>query len=127
MERWCAARGRSVGAVITLGTAWALARSWYVDRLDPRWRRRTAVEAQTVFTELLQAIASALRPARNGDLDFIPTGGVTLANMKSWKATGCVAAVGGTWLAKESLVISRAKAGIVAATREALACWNTPA
>ena len=75
----------------------------------------------------LQAIASALRPARNGDLDFIPTGGVTLANLKSWKATGCVAAVGGTWLAKESLVISRAKAGIVAATREALACWNTPA
>ena len=75
----------------------------------------------------LQAIASALRPARKGDLDFIPTGGVTLANLKSWKATGCVAAVGGTWLAKESLVISRAKAGIVAATREALACWNTPA
>lgn len=75
----------------------------------------------------LQAIASALRPARNGNLDFIPTGGVTLANMISWKALGCVAAVGGTWLAKDSMVISRAHASIVAATREALANWNTPA
>ena len=43
------------------------------------------------------------------------------------RVAAAVAAVGGTWLAKESLVISRAKAGIVAATREALACWNTPA
>jgi 2-dehydro-3-deoxyphosphogluconate aldolase / (4S)-4-hydroxy-2-oxoglutarate aldolase len=75
----------------------------------------------------LQAIASALRPARNGNLDFIPTGGVTLANMISWKALGCVAAVGGTWLARDSLVVSRAHASIVAATREALGCWNAPA
>jgi 2-dehydro-3-deoxyphosphogluconate aldolase/(4S)-4-hydroxy-2-oxoglutarate aldolase len=75
----------------------------------------------------LQAIASALRPARNGNLDFIPTGGVTLANMISWKSLGCVAAVGGTWLAKDSLVISRAHASIVAATREALARWNATA
>ena len=72
----------------------------------------------------LQAIASALRPARNGNLDFIPTGGVTLANMLAWKALGCVPAVGGTWLAKDSLVASRAHAAIVAATREALAAWN---
>ena len=75
----------------------------------------------------LQAIASALRPARGGDLDFIPTGGVTLDNMISWKALGCVAAVGGTWLARDSLVVSRAHASIVAAAREALARWNTPA
>lgn len=75
----------------------------------------------------LQAIASALRPARNGKLDFIPTGGVTLDNMIAWKALGCVAAVGGTWLARDSLVISRAHASIVAATREALAAWNAPA
>lgn len=75
----------------------------------------------------LQAIASALRPARDGALDFIPTGGVTLANMNDWKALGCVAAVGGTWLARESHISSRDQAGIVAATREALARWNTPA
>src|SRR5690606_12309593 len=53
----------------------------------------------------LQAIAGALRPARGGDLQFIPTGGVTLANLGAWKALGCVPAVGGTWLAKDSLVI----------------------
>lgn len=41
-----------MGAVISLGTAWALARAWYLDRLDPRWRRQTAAEAQAVFAEL---------------------------------------------------------------------------
>jgi 2-dehydro-3-deoxyphosphogluconate aldolase/(4S)-4-hydroxy-2-oxoglutarate aldolase len=75
----------------------------------------------------LKAIASALRPARGGALDFIPTGGVTLANMNDWQALGCVPAVGGTWLAGESLINNRNHAGIVAATREALARWNTPA
>lgn len=75
----------------------------------------------------LQAIAGALRPARNGKLDFIPTGGVTLENMGSWKALGCIPAVGGTWLARDSMVISRAHASIVAATREALSAWNAPA
>jgi 2-dehydro-3-deoxyphosphogluconate aldolase/(4S)-4-hydroxy-2-oxoglutarate aldolase len=72
----------------------------------------------------LQAIASALRPARGGDLNFIPTGGVTLENMMAWKALGCVAAVGGTWLAPDSLVASRSHAAVVNATREALAAWN---
>lgn len=72
----------------------------------------------------LQAIAGALRPARNGNLNFIPTGGVTLANMMSWKAVGCIAAVGGTWLARDAAVASRDRTGIVAATREALAAWN---
>ncbi len=52
MERWCAAHGRSVGAVISLEIAWALARAWYADRLDRRWRRRTVPEAQAVFAEL---------------------------------------------------------------------------
>ena len=71
----------------------------------------------------LQAIAGALRPARQGALDFIPTGGVSLANMGAWKSTGCVVAVGGTWLTKDSLVVGRAHASIVGATREALAAW----
>jgi hypothetical protein len=50
--RWCAERGRAVGAVISLSTAWALAQAWYSDRLEPDWRRRTASEAQAVFTGL---------------------------------------------------------------------------
>jgi hypothetical protein len=41
-----------VGAVISLSTAWALAQAWYSDRLDPAWRRRTAAEAQAVFSGL---------------------------------------------------------------------------
>ena len=72
----------------------------------------------------LEAIASAIRPARDGDLAFVPTGGVKLDNLAAWKATGCVAAVGGTWLARDSLVVSRAHASIVAAVREALAAWH---
>ena len=72
----------------------------------------------------LQAIASALRPARNGNLDFIPTGGVSPANLNAWKATGCVVAVGGTWLAKDSVIARRAQAEVVSATREALAAWH---
>jgi 2-dehydro-3-deoxyphosphogluconate aldolase/(4S)-4-hydroxy-2-oxoglutarate aldolase len=72
----------------------------------------------------LQAIAGALRPARQGKLDFIPTGGVTMANMMAWKATGCVVAVGGTWLAKDDIVIRREQASIAEAARQALAAWK---
>lgn len=52
MDRWCAVRGRPRGAVISLETAWALARAWYADRLDPGWRRRSVAEAQALFTGL---------------------------------------------------------------------------
>ena len=52
MAHWCEERGRAVGAVISLPTGWALAQAWYSDRLDPSWQRRTAAEAQAVFTEL---------------------------------------------------------------------------
>ncbi len=52
MARWCEERGRAVGAVVSLPTAWALAQAWYADRLEPAWRRRTAPEAQAVFSGL---------------------------------------------------------------------------
>jgi hypothetical protein len=52
VARWCRERGRAVGAIISLSTAWALAETWYSDRLEPEWRRRTAAEAQAVFTGL---------------------------------------------------------------------------
>lgn len=52
MARWCRERGRPVGAIISLPTAWALAQAWYSDRLEPAWRRRTAMEAEAVFTGL---------------------------------------------------------------------------
>ena len=52
MAHWCKQRGRAVGAIISLPSAWALARVWYADRLQPSWQRRTAPEAQAVFTSL---------------------------------------------------------------------------
>ncbi len=38
--------------IVSLSTAWALAQEWYWDRLEPAWRRRTATEAQALFTDL---------------------------------------------------------------------------
>lgn len=50
--RWCRARGRPVGGVLSLGQAWRLALAWYADRLSPGWRRKSVDEAQEVFTRL---------------------------------------------------------------------------
>jgi len=38
--------------VLPLEQAWRLALAWYTDRLSPDWRRRTAGEAEAVFTGL---------------------------------------------------------------------------
>ena len=75
----------------------------------------------------LAAIASAIRPARGGDLDFIPTGGVTQANLPQWRETGCVVAVGGTWLTRDSVVAGRDRMAIVTTVRDAIAAWNAAA
>lgn len=72
----------------------------------------------------LAAIASAIRPARRGDLHFIPTGGVAPENLPAWKATGCVVAVGGSWLARDAAVLARDRAAIVATVKDALMAWN---
>jgi hypothetical protein len=52
VEHWCAARNRPIGAIISLPDAWALAVAWYTGRLELDWRRRTADEAQAVFTSI---------------------------------------------------------------------------
>jgi hypothetical protein len=52
VRRWAAAAGRPVGGLLPLPQAWALARRWYGDRLQPGWRRKTPDEAQALFTEL---------------------------------------------------------------------------
>jgi len=38
--------------VLSLDQAWALARLWYVDRLNPDWRRRTPEEATAAFASI---------------------------------------------------------------------------
>jgi len=37
------------GAVVDLVRLWKLARTWYGDRLDPNWRRRTIPERQAIL------------------------------------------------------------------------------
>lgn len=44
--------GQPLGAFMTTDQVWRLGDIWYHDRADPRWRRRTADEAEEVFAEL---------------------------------------------------------------------------
>jgi hypothetical protein len=52
VRAWCDERGLPQGALLSLATAWRLAQTWYHDRLDPAWRRKTPEEAQQLFDEL---------------------------------------------------------------------------
>jgi len=37
---------------LTLDQGWRLAKEWYGDRLSPKWRPKTAAEAQTAFARI---------------------------------------------------------------------------
>jgi hypothetical protein len=53
IDRWCASWRFDRGAVLTLETAWRLARAWFgADRRLPEWRRRTVEETEGLFAEL---------------------------------------------------------------------------
>lgn len=52
VRAWCEAQGLPVGGVLSLETAWRLAKAWYHDRLEPAWRRKTAEEVRGLFGEL---------------------------------------------------------------------------
>lgn len=45
-------RAQPRGGLLTAEQLWDLARTWYSNRLDPDWRRRTAEEAQAVFDRI---------------------------------------------------------------------------
>lgn len=49
---WLAKRRLARGAALTLDQAWALARLWYSDRMDPDWRRLTPEEATNAFASI---------------------------------------------------------------------------
>lgn len=51
-------------------------------------------------------------PYKHLGLRYMPTGGVTSANVKNYLALDCVAAVGGTWLGKSADIESGNWAGI---------------
>jgi Alkylmercury lyase len=52
VDRWCEQTGIDRGVAFPLETAWRLADGWYHDRLSPDWRRRTAEEAEGLFSSL---------------------------------------------------------------------------
>lgn len=52
IDRWTAARDLPRGAVLSLQTAWELAREWYKDKVNPQWRRHTVDETEALFERL---------------------------------------------------------------------------
>ena len=44
--------GKPIGGFMTPEQMWRLADTWYHDRDDPAWRRRSADEAEEVFAEI---------------------------------------------------------------------------
>jgi len=44
--------GKAKGALMTPEQMWRLADTWYRDRDDPAWRRRSAEEAEEVFAQI---------------------------------------------------------------------------
>ena len=52
VDRWCGMRAQPRGGLLTAEQLWDLARTWYSNRLDPGWRRRTVEEAQAVFERI---------------------------------------------------------------------------
>jgi len=68
--------------------------------------------------KMLEAIHA---PYKHTGVRFVPTGGVSPANLASYLACGAVAAVGGTWLAKPSDMAEGRFDEISARTREAVA------
>lgn len=44
--------GQPRGAFLTPEQMWRLADTWYHDRADPSWRRKTADEAEHVFAAI---------------------------------------------------------------------------
>ncbi len=68
-----------------------------------------------------EALKSIAAPFAHLGLKFIPTGGVTPANMQDWLRVPGVAAVGGTWIAKTEDIRAEAWDKIAANARAAVA------
>ncbi len=58
------------------------------------------------------------------DVSFIPTGGIDTHNIREYTVLPCVLAVGGSFMATEKLITSRAWDEIAARTRAAVAAAN---
>lgn len=67
---------------------------------------------------MLKALAG---PYAHTGVRFIPTGGVSAANMRDYLALPVVAAIGGSWMVDPKLIAARDWSAITRLTREALA------
>jgi hypothetical protein len=52
IDRWCQQWKRPRGGALSLAQGWKLAQLWYGNRLDPQWRPKSALEAESVFREV---------------------------------------------------------------------------
>lgn len=67
----------------------------------------------------LEGIATPLSGVR-----VVPTGGITLANLKDWKPIRALAAVGGTWLTQGLGQVACIRDEVAARSAAALNAWN---
>lgn len=58
-------------------------------------------------------------------LKFIPLGGITIDNLPSWAECSKVAAVGGSWIARQELIVNRDYRQISKNASEAMRLWNS--
>jgi hypothetical protein len=50
LDRWLASGDHPRGERMSLEQQWALARSWFAGRDRPEWRKKSASEAEALFT-----------------------------------------------------------------------------
>ena len=49
VDAWCRASDEPRGETLALARVWALAQTWYGDRLSPDFRGRTPEQVQAIF------------------------------------------------------------------------------
>ena len=52
IDRWCRVRQFDRGAILSAEQCWRLGYEWYINRLEPDWRRHTLEEAEAIFRDI---------------------------------------------------------------------------
>jgi 2-dehydro-3-deoxyphosphogluconate aldolase/(4S)-4-hydroxy-2-oxoglutarate aldolase len=86
--------------------------------LDLGWKQLKFFPAETFGG--VNALKALIGPFGHTGVKFIPTGGITAANLASYLAVPQVAAVGGSWMADRKLIADKSWAKITALTTEAM-------
>ena len=51
VDRWCADRSVTKGAVVPIEQVWRLAGPWYADRFDEDWRPKTPATIERLLSD----------------------------------------------------------------------------